>query len=266
MPARAKNGVGRVATLTLAALATLFCGLRASASPNAKILVSAAVSLKDALAEVAAAWQRTHPGVEVNYNFGGSGSLELQIEQGAPADVFISAAEDPMDKLAAKGLLQPETRTNLLENRLVLIVPKGSTGIGAFGDLARAGVKTVALGDPRSVPAGTYAKELLGELGIYDAVARKAVYGADVRQVLAYVETASADAGIVYATDAAITSRVQVAAEAPASSRVRVIYPAAVLKQSNQHAAARAFLEFLRTPEGQAIFSKYGFRTAAAQQ
>jgi len=264
--APATNRPARAAALSLAALASLFCVARAGAEPNTTLLVSAAVSLKDALADVAAAWQHVHPDIEVNYNFGGSGSLELQIEQGAPADVFISAAEDPMDKLAAKGLLQPETRMNLLENRLVLIVPKGRTGITTFVDLTRADVKTVALGDPRSVPAGTYAKELLGELGIYDAVARKAVFGSDVRQVLAYVETASADAGIVYATDAAITSRVQIAAEAPASSRVRVIYPAAVLKQSNQHAAARAFLDFLKTPEAQAIFRKYGFRTAAPQQ
>jgi len=231
-----------------------------------ELLVSAAASLKDALADVDDLYHKQHPDVSISLNLGGSGTLEMQIEQGAPADVFISAAPQEMDSLESKGFLRAGTRIALLTNRLVLIVPKGNRGISgvkSFQDLLLADVRTVALGDPRSVPAGMYAQQTLTALGIYDAVRRKAVFASDVRQVLAYVETGSADAGIVYATDAAISSRVRVAAEAPAEAAPHIVYPAAAIKSSAHPADAENYLRFLQSDAARAVFLRYGFRMAA---
>jgi molybdate transport system substrate-binding protein len=234
------------------------------AQQHVDLLVSAAASLKDALGEVDDLYHQHHPDVSLSLDLGGSGTLETQIEQGAPADVFISAAPQEMDALESKGLLRAGTRVALLTNRLVLIVPKGNrgiVGIHSFQDLVLADVRTVALGDPRSVPVGMYAQQVLTALGIYDAVRHKAVYASDVRQVLAYVETGSADAGIVYATDAEISPRVRVAAEAPPAVAPHIVYPAAALKSSAHPAEAEEYLRFLQSDGARAIFLRYGFRT-----
>jgi molybdate transport system substrate-binding protein len=232
---------------------------------HAELLVSAAASLKDALGEINDLYHKQHPNVDVSLNLGGSGTLETQIEQGAPADVFISAAPEQMNALESKHLLRPGTRVALLTNRLVLIVPKGNRGISgirSFQDLVLADVRTVALGDPRSVPAGMYAQQTLTALGIYDAVRHKAVFASDVRQVLAYVETGSADAGIVYATDAETSQRVRIAAEAPPDAAPHIVYPAAALKSSAHPADAEGYLRFLQGDAARAVFLRYGFRMA----
>jgi molybdate transport system substrate-binding protein len=253
-----------IATAVLAAAATV------SAAPPqpqpVELLVSAAASLKDVLGDVNDLYHAQHPDISIALNLGGSGTLEMQIEQGAPADVFIAAAPEEMDALESKGLLRADTRIALLTNRLVLIVPKGNRGISgikSFQDLLLADVRTVALGDPRSVPAGMYAQQTLTALGIYDAVRRKAVLASDVRQVLAYVETGNADAGIVYATDAAISSRVRIAAEAPAGAAPHIVYPAATIKSSAHPAEAGNYLRFLQSDAARAVFLRYGFRMAA---
>jgi molybdate transport system substrate-binding protein len=230
---------------------------------KADLTVSAAISLKDALDEAKQIYTAESPNVTIAANYGASGTLQLQIEQGAPVDVFLSAAPKQMDALDAKGLLLEGTRKNLLRNEVVLIVPKDSSaGISSFQDLTRADVKQIALGEPMTVPAGQYAKEVLTSLGIYDAVNSKAILAKDVRQVLTYVETGNVDAGIVYATDAMSSAKVKVVATAPAKSHSPVIYPAAVIKASKNPAAARAFLDFLAGPRGQAVFQKYGFTLA----
>ncbi len=227
------------------------------------LTVSAAISLKDALDEEKQTYIAANPNVAIATNYGASGTLQLQIEQGAPVDIFLSAAPKQMDALETKGLLLEGTRKDLLRNEVVLIVPKDSTaGISSFQDLARADVKQVALGEPATVPAGQYAKEVLTSLGIYDAVNAKAVLAKDVRQVLTYVETGNVDAGVVYATDAMSSTKVKVVATAPAKSHAPVIYPAAVIKASKDPAAARAFLDFLASRQGLAIFQKYGFGSA----
>jgi len=234
----------------------------AAAAPQSKseIIVSAAISLKDALDEVTHLWAAANPDVSVKTNYGASGTLQLQIEQGAPVDVFLSAAPKQMDALESKGLLLEGTRRNLLRNEIVLIVPKDSSlGISSFQDLAQDHVKQVALGEPTTVPAGQYAKEVLTSLGIYDAVKSKAVLGKDVRQVLTYVETGNVDAGIVYATDALASQKVKVVAQAPESSHAPVLYPVAVIKDSKNPAAARQFAAFLASPQAAATFRKYGF-------
>ena len=249
--------------LTLALTLIARAGVASPPVPQAAkadITVSAAISMKDALDEIKQAYVSANPGVSIAMNYGASGTLQLQIEQGAPVDIFLSAAPKQMDALAAKGLLLAGTRVDLLRNEVVLIVPKDSTAkISSFQDLTRPDVKQIALGEPVAVPAGQYAKEVLTSLGIYYAVNAKAVLGKDVRQVLTYVETGNVDAGIVYSTDALSSSKVKVVATAPANSHEPIIYPGAVIKDSKNSAAATAFLDSLRQPRASAIFQKYGF-------
>ncbi|MGA3293909.1 MAG: molybdate ABC transporter substrate-binding protein [Candidatus Acidiferrales bacterium] len=228
------------------------------------LTVSAAISLKDALDEIVRAYQTQHPDVSLATNYGASGTLQLQIEQGAPVDVFLSAAPKQMDALEMKGLLLDGTRKDLLRNEIVLIVTKDSAvSVRNFQDLLKPDVKKVALGEPVAVPAGKYAQEVLTHLGIYAQVSAKAVLAKDVRQVLTYVETGDVDAGIVYATDALSSTRVKVAAQAPADSHSPVVYPVAVIKDSKSPAAAKAFEDFLSGAQARAIFQKYGFALAS---
>jgi molybdate transport system substrate-binding protein len=227
--------------------------------PQTSLTVSAAISLKDALDELGREYERDHPGAKISFNYGGSGTLQHQIEQGAPVDIFFSAAEKQMDELAAKGLIDPATRRDVVGNALVLIAPSSTDTIHKFQDLANADVKVIALGDAATVPAGMYAKQTLEHLGLLTAVEKKAVYGKDVRQVLTYVATGNADAGLVYATDAQTSPNVRTVFTAPPDSHDPIRYPVAVLKDSKNAAAARAFLEFIEGPHALEIFEKYGF-------
>jgi len=245
--------------LLLAASATAFATPAIFATADRDLTVSAAISLKDALDEIEVLYAAERPGSAVHFNLGGSGTLQRQIEQGAPVDIFISASPKEMDALEAKGLLDAGSRRNLVRNTVVLIVPAGSSGISSFEDLTKPAAKIIAVGEPQTVPAGEYAKEILTHLGIYDQVKPKLVLAKDVRQVLTYVETGNADAGIVYATDAKVSKKVSVVATAPESSHSPVIYPAAVIKNSKDPDAAKAFLDFLAGSNAQAVFQKFGF-------
>jgi molybdate transport system substrate-binding protein len=227
-----------------------------------EIIISAAASLTDAMTEAIASYKTAAPPVTVTPVYGSSGSLQQQIEQGAPSDIFFSAAPRQMDALENKGLLVPETRKDMLENKLVLIVPKGKEGVSSFNDAGTDKIGRIALGETGSVPVGQYAEQVFSRLGIIDAVKAKAVYAKDVRQVLAYVEQGEVDAGVVYATDAAISPAVVTAAAAPAGSHDRVIYPAALVTTGLQGGAAKLFLEWLGSVEGAKIFTKYGFSLA----
>lgn len=239
------------------------------AAPVAKteLIVSAAASLTEALTECIAAYGKIAPTVTVTPTFGASGSLQAQIEQGAPADLFLSAAPKQMNALEAKGLLADGTRRDLLENKVVLVLPAGTdkragtspnTPVG-FADLALPAYRQIALGEPSSVPVGQYSEQIFKSLGILDEVKAKAVYAKDVRQVLAYVESGEVDAGVVYATDAAVSKGVIVGATAPAGSHVPVTYPAAVIKSSAHPSEAAALLAWLGGTEAAAIFAEYGF-------
>jgi molybdate transport system substrate-binding protein len=233
------------------------------APAGSNLTVSGAISLKDALDEIAKLYKAEQPGMAVSFNLGGSGTLQRQIEQGAPVDIFISASPKEMDSLESKGLLLPDTRRNLVRNSVVLIVPAGSAGISSFQDLTKPAVKVIAIGEPQTVPAGKYAQEVLTHFGLYDQLKPKLVLAKDVRQVLTYVETGNADAGIVYATDAKTSSKISVVATAPADSHEPVIYPGAVIKNSANPAAAKDFLEFLAGAKARDVFQKYGFIPAA---
>ena len=239
---------------------------RADAAPQggkANLTVSAAISLKEALDDARHAYLAKNSNVSIGINYGASGTLQLQIEQGAPVDIFLSAAPKQMEALEMKNLLLAGTRKDLWRNEIVLVVPKdGSSRVASFQDLARPGVNHVALGEPTSVPAGAYAKEALTNMGIYDAVKAKAILAKDVRQVLTYVETGNVDAGIVYSTDAQTSQKVKIVATAPENSHEPVIYPGAVIKDSKNSDAAKAFVNFLVTPQARAIFQKYGFAIA----
>jgi molybdate transport system substrate-binding protein len=183
----------------------------------------------------------------------------VKIEQGAPVDIFFSAAEKQMDTLQSEALIIPATRRNLVANQLVLIVPAGSTGVKDFADLARPDVKVIALGEPATVPAGMYGHQVLEHLGLLPAIEKKIVFAKDVRAVRTYVETGNADAGLVYRSDAQGSAKMRVVAAAPAGSHEPILYPAAIVKQTKQEAAARALLEFFGGAEARAIFEKYGF-------
>ncbi|MEX1307693.1 MAG: molybdate ABC transporter substrate-binding protein [Eubacteriales bacterium] len=230
------------------------------ATDTYELTVAAAASLTDVTAEIKALYEAENPGVTLTFTYASSGSLQTQIEQGAPVDVFISAAQKQMNALEEQSLILTDTRVDLLENKVVLIVPADlESTITCFEDLTADAVVTVAMGDPASVPAGQYAEEVLTSLGIVDAVEAKANFGTDVRQVLTWVENGEVDAGIVYATDAATIDKVTIICEAPADSVKQIIYPAAVLAASTYQDESLAFIEFLGSESCAAIFAKYGF-------
>jgi molybdate transport system substrate-binding protein len=256
----------RLAYGFLAIIFALGTGFAARPTPRqANLTISAAISMKDSLDEVQRDFTAANPSIIAACNYGASGTLQQQIEQGAPVDVYLSASPKQMDALEKKGLLLPGTRKNLLRNEVVLIVPKDSRfRVSSFQDLARPDVKQIALGEPTTVPAGEYAKEVLTYLGIYGVVKPKAVLAKDVRQVLTYVETGNVDAGVVYSTDAASSSKVKAVATAPEKSHTPVVYPMAVIKNSKEPAAARAFEDFLFGAQARAIFQKCGFIPAGS--
>ncbi|HET7229192.1 MAG TPA: molybdate ABC transporter substrate-binding protein [Longimicrobium sp.] len=229
-------------------------------APSVTLTVSAAASLREAVAELDSLYGAEHPEVAVRANFGASGALRQQIEQGAPVDVFISASESHADALQRAGLIDPRTRRVLAGNELVLVVPAGSPSAATdFRSLASPAVKRVAIGAAASVPAGEYADEVLRSLGIADAVGKKAVYGQNVRQVLAYVESGNVDAGIVYRTDAAVSRRARVSATAPAGTHRPITYPLAVIQSSAHRGEATAYAAFLLGPRGRDVLARHGF-------
>ena len=248
---------GRVVVATLIIL-TCACYCLA----QTRLTVSAAASMKDALAETEDVYEHGYANIEFSNNFGSSGTLAAQIVQGAPVDIFLSAAAKPMDDLAANGLIVAGTRRNLLRNTLVLIAPLDSK-LRDFQGLADKSIRLIALGDPAGVPAGQYGKQTLLSYHLWEQLSAKFVLGKDVRQVLTYVETGNADAGLVYATDAKASGKVRVVATAPESTHDPIVYPVAVIKGSRNEEASRRFVEFLRSPAAQAIFMKHGFTIAA---
>lgn len=223
------------------------------------LTISAAASLKDAMNEIQELYKSEKNNVTLNFNFGSSGALQKQIEQGAPVDVFLSAGKKQLDALKTKQLMIEDTYKNLLKNEVVLVVPKDSAKSIEFNKLTDESVKKIGLGDPGSVPAGQYGEEVLTYLKIYDKISTKIVLAKDVREVLAWVETGNVDAGIVYKTDAQVSQKVKIVAEAPQGSHKEIVYPGAVIKDSKNVDAAKEFLQFLSKEEAGKIFEKYGF-------
>ncbi|MDP5018400.1 molybdate ABC transporter substrate-binding protein [Anabaena sp. UHCC 0187] len=248
-----------LATLLLVIGLPILTSSPVAAQSNTNLLISVAASLKDVMEEIKPLYQQSKPSVNISYNFGSSGALQQQIEQGAPADIFISAAKKQVDALEQKGLLVPGTRNIIAKNRLVLVIPKNVVGITSFYSLKDAKVKKIAIGEPRSVPAGQYAQQVLGKLKIWQQIKSKLVFANNVRQVLASVESGNADAGLVYATDAKISDKVKVVVAADEKYHSPIIYPLAVLKRSKNVDAAKEFSQFLSSNQAKTVFKKYGF-------
>lgn len=246
----------------LLAAALLLACAACHTTPHIVLTASVAASLTEAIQAVEAAYTRDHPGVEIRNNFGGSGALAQQIELGAPVDIFLSAAAGPMDELQSQSLIVRGSRRDLVRNTLVLIAPRGSP-LHDFQQLSTAPVRSIAIGDPGSVPAGKYAQQTLTAMHLLAALHTKIVLAENVRQVLAFVETGNADAGLVYATDAAASSKVRIVATAPESSHDPIVYPAAAIRTGSNQAAAEAFVDYLASPTARAIFTQRGFTMAA---
>jgi molybdate transport system substrate-binding protein len=241
----------------LALLAVSLC--TAALAVAAELNVCAAASLSDAFKELAPQFQAA-TGHTLRCNFGASGALARQIKEGAPADVFFSADEARMDQLEKAGLLLPGTRRTLLANQLVLVVAAdGGAPVATLADLTKADVRRVALGEPATVPVGTYAKEHLQKLGLWQPLLDKLVPLDNVRAVLAAVESGNVEAGFVYRTDALISKKVRIAVAVPLAEGPRIAYPVAVLRGAKSPEAARALVEFLAGPEAQKVFLKFGF-------
>lgn len=221
------------------------------------ITVSAAASLTDVLNELAEKYKEQDPGMEISFTFGGSGALQTQIEEGAPVDLFFSAAEENMDALEEEGLIDTATRKDILKNEIVLIAPQGETSVSSFENILDSDPQ-IALGEAESVPAGKYAQEIFENLGIWEEVQSHAVFASNVREVLSWVEAGEADCGVVYATDAMTSDQVQVVCNAPEDGP-EVLYPAAVIKDCANPDGAEEFLDYLTGDEAKAAFESYGF-------
>lgn len=235
------------------------------------ITISAASSLQNALSDIEPLFEQRYPDINIFYNWGGSGTLQRQIEQGAPADIFFSASPAQMSALAAQGRLkippnsQSNNRTNsqsdqvVLTNRLVLIAPENSQ-LKGFADLAKfENSQHIAVGEFRSVPAGQYAQNTLTHFQLLPQLSSQLVFFSNVRGVLAAVESGHADAGLVYLTDAELSSRVRVVAIAPENSHAPIQYPIAILQRSEHPQAAQQYIDFLSDPAVSETFRRYGF-------
>lgn len=250
----------------LLCIVSLMAGCSANQTGNGgeeevELLIAAAASLTDALTELKDTYESEHEQVTITFNFGSSGKLASQIKQGAPVDVFLSASVKDMDGLESDALLLDSTRMDFAENALVLIGHKDtSLRVSSFEGIGNASITEIVMGEPESVPVGRYTKDVLEHLDLWDALQNKLVMGSDVRQVLTHVELGNADLGVVYASDAFISDKVKVLAEADSSWHAPIVYPGAVVKSTKHESEAKAFLTFLNSEEGKKVLEAYGFK------
>jgi molybdate transport system substrate-binding protein len=243
--------------ITVFGMISSACSVNKEAA-SIEITVSAAASMKNVLTELEADYERLHSNVHITFNYGSSGTLQQQIEQGAPVDLFVSAGTKQMEALSKKKLVKAVVP--IVTNELVLIVPKPAAAVPAdLKALADSGYKKIAVGTPETVPAGAYTKQSLTEAGIWDMLQNKIVYGKDVRQVLTYVETGNADAGFVYRTDAQTSDKVKVVLQVDEHTHDPIIYPGAVVTASKHPDEAASLLEYLTSNEAKSAFKRFGF-------
>lgn len=231
----------------------------AGCSSTVTLHVSAATSLIDSLGVLQTSYQQLHPDVVLRFNYGASGALQQQIEQGAPADVFIAAGNKQMDALIKGGHMLENSVQAWLTNEIVLITPMSKEGNASFADLTDERFRKIAVGEASSVPVGQYTAEIFATLGIAQTLAPKLVYAKDAREVLAWVETGNADAGIVYATDALHSARVLLNAQAPAHTHSPIIYPLGIVNTSKNVIEAKRFVQFLQSAKARQILISHGF-------
>ncbi|MFO1443783.1 molybdate ABC transporter substrate-binding protein [Bacillus sp. Bva_UNVM-123] len=227
---------------------------------SVELTISAAASLEYAFNELKPLFEEKHKNIKLLFNFGGSGALQKQIIQGAPVDIFFSAAEDKYDELVEQGIIDENQGKDMLKNTLVLIIPKDAqNSIASFEDLANLGNSKFALGTPEAVPAGKYGQQTLEALGVWEKMQNNIVYTKDVRQVLTYVETGDVAAGLVYKTDAQTSDKVEIIAEADSSTHDPIIYPVGIIKETKHPEQAESFYQYLQESEATDILVKYGF-------
>jgi molybdate transport system substrate-binding protein len=246
----------------------LAAGIRAQSTSGNEIMISAAISLKNAFEEIGKTFIGKHPGTKVVFNFGASGDLARQIEAGAPVDVFASAAQKDMDDLDQNDIIIKGTREDFARNSFVLIIPtKSAIHLTSFNDLRKGEIQKIAIGNPKTVPAGRYAEEVLRHFNLWDVLRDKLIFAENVRQVLDYVTRGEVDAGMVYSTDALVRAKdVKVVAEAPDQSHRPVVYPIAVVKGTKKEALARKFITVVTSKKGEKILERYGFRGSGQRQ
>ena len=231
-------------------------------SASIELNISAAASLQEAMVEIEKEFKEVNPDVKLTVNLGASGALMQQIQEGAPCDVFISAGAKQMDQLVTDGIVEKDAAKTLLTNDLVLVAAKGEK-VDSLDALKSDDVEKIAIGDPESVPAGKYAKEVLDNTKLYDEVEDKLVLAKDVKEVLSWVQQGNADVGFVYLSDAmGQEDTLDVVLTTDADTHSTIAYPIAVLKETKQAEAAQQFEDFMLSDEGQAILEKYGFNKA----
>lgn len=237
----------------------IFAFMATILSAKTEILVSSATSLKDVMSDIKIQYEKNNPNIKITYNFDSPGSLANQIENGAPVDVFISAAKKQIDQLQNKSILLPDSSKAFLKNEIVLITPIDQKDILKLADLEKENITKIAIGEPNSVPAGQYAKETCTTLGLWDKLQPKLIFGKNVRQVLTYVETGNVDAGFVFATDAKVSKHVRTVIQFESNTHSPILYYYAVIKTSSHIDESKEFVNFLNGEESQAIFKQYGF-------
>jgi len=237
----------------------------AAAGPQA-LTVSAASSLKAAFTEIGKAFDAAN-NAKTTFNFDASGTLQKQIEAGAPVDVFASAAMKQVNALVDENLADKDSVKVFASNEIVLVVPSNSTlNLTSFQDLTRSDVKKITYGDPKVAPHGVAAEEILNKLGIFDQVKPKVIYASNVSQALDYVSTGEVDAAIIFATEAqAGGDKVKTIAKADPAWYSKVAYPIAIVSASKVKTLGQAFIDYVMSPDGQAVLHKYGFLPAPAQ-
>jgi molybdate transport system substrate-binding protein len=256
-----------LSVLLSGSLSVLLSGCRGPApsqtSTDQTVTLYAATSTVDAVEQVAGLFQEQYS-VEVRINTAATSTLVQQITAGAKADVFLSASDQWMDQLDEEGFIA--RRCNLLGNRLVIVVPSGSdVPMSSPSDLLSGHVKRIAIADPTCVPAGIYAKKALQQLELWEQLRGKMVPGADVRRALTFVETGAAQAGIVYATDAAASNRVRAAYRFPPDPDAPIRYPVGLLKRAEDKSTAKALFEFLQSPQAAKAFTSHGFTVLSSR-
>ncbi len=227
------------------------------------LVVSAASSLTNALSEIGSLFEAQNPGVVVRFNFAASGTLIQQINQGAPADVLATADSHSMNRAQDAKLIEDTTRTNFVENQLVLITPaQANINLTSLDDLNNINITRIAIGNPNSVPAGLYAKKILESTQLWQRLAPKLIMAQNARQATLYVSKNEVDAGFVFLTDANAAGKAINVAFVVKTPQA-MAYPVAIVTGTSQPKIAQNFIHFLKSDAGQNIFTRYGFRSVA---
>lgn len=246
-------------------LFTVGCGMQGEQGIAGKnneqvtLNLSVAASLTDCMETMEAVFNEQYPHIHLQFNFGSSGALQQQIEQGAPCDIFFSASMKQMNALKDEGLMDETSIEEALKNRLALVVPANSEEVFTFATLKDADVDKFAVGEVGTVPASQYTMEVFDHLNVMSTLEPHLVYAKDVREVLSWVETGNATAGVVYETDAKITDKVKISDLADDSLHSPIIYPVGIVKASKEIESAKCFMDFLKTDTAKQIFIDYGF-------